>query len=295
VIHFDKYKETFKMDKIFHSALFKNKVALITGGGSGIGFNCAKHLLSLSCNVVIASRDENKLISSVDKLKRLNFKNNNDNQISYSKLDIRDEDNVVNSINDVIKQHGKIDILINNGGGQFPASATEMSNKGWNAVIDTNLTGTYTMSKEVINQSMSKNKSGTIVNIAAAVSNGFAGMSHTGAARAGVINLTKSLAIECAHLGIRINAVSPGIIWSDSAARNYKDPNFLTSNSSIIPFKRLGTVDEVSSLIAFLSSDAASYISGQNFTVDGCLEIGSCLWEVPNHSSQIPFLGDTGA
>ena len=134
------------------------------------------------------------------------------------------------------------------------------------------------MSKEVIKESMSKNKHGIIINIAAVVTNGFPGMSHTGAARAGVINLTKSLAIENAHLGIRINSISPGIIWSNSAAENYQDPTFLSSHASNIPFKRLGTVDEVSSLITFLSSEASSYISGQNFTIDGGLEIHSNFW-----------------
>eukprot|EP00944_MAST-04C_sp_MAST-4C-sp1_P001516 g1516.t1 len=169
-----------------------------------------------------------------------------------------------------------------------------MKKKGWDSVIDTNLTGTYNMCKEVLKQSMIHENNGVIVNVAAVVTNGFAGMAHTGAARAGVINLTKSMAIECAHMGIRMNCVSPGIIWSDSAAENYNDPALLSSNAPIVPFKRLGTVDEVSSMITFLSSDAASYISGQNFTVDGGLELVGSLWEVPDHSSQKPFQGDTG-
>ena len=283
-----------KMKKIFHPTLLKNKVAIITGGGSGIGYNCAEHFLSLGSNVIIASRNEEKLIQSVNKLKEHNDNNNTNNKISYVKLDIRDENNIEYAIQDVMKQYGKIDILINNGGGQFPSPAVKIKNNGWNSVIQTNLNGTFMMSKEVIKESMSKNKHGIIINIAAVVTNGFPGMSHTGAARAGVINLTKSLAIENAHLGIRINSISPGIIWSNSAAENYQDPTFLSSHASNIPFKRLGTVDEVSSLITFLSSEASSYISGQNFTIDGGLEIHTNFWDVPNHSTQKPFLGDTG-
>ena len=192
-----------------------------------------------------------------------------------------------------MKQYGKIDILINNGGGQFPSPAVKIKNNGWNSVIQTNLNGTFMMSKEVIKESMSKNKHGIIINIAAVVTNGFPGMSHTGAARAGVINLTKSLAIENAHLGIRINSISPGIIWSNSAAENYQDPTFLSSHASNIPLKRLGKVDEVSSLITFLDIEASSYIDGQNFTIDGGLEILQCLmYQIINHK---PFLGDTGS
>lgn len=279
------------MKKIFQTQLLKNRVAVITGGGSGIGYSCAEQFLSLGSSVVIASRDETKLISSVKSLKQ-SF--GDGCAVKHVRLDIRNENSVVAAVESIVNSHDKIDILVNCGGGQFPSPALNMKKKGWDSVIDTNLTGTYNMCKEVLNQSMIHENNGIIVNVTAVVTNGFAGMAHTGAARAGVINLTKSMAIECAHKGIRINCVSPGIIWSDSAAENYSDPTLLSSNASLIPFKRLGTVDEVSSMITFLSSDAASYISGQNFTVDGGLELAGSLWEVPDHSSQKPFQGDTG-
>lgn len=280
-----------KMNKIFKKNLLKNRVAVITGGGSGIGYSCAEQFLSLGSRVVIASRDEKKLLASIKSLKRSFGDGCN---ITHAQLDIRNENNVAKAVESIVNDQDKIDILVNCGGGQFPSPALNMKKKGWDSVIDTNLTGTYNMCKEVLNQSMIQENNGVIVNVTAVVTNGFAGMAHTGAARAGVINLTKSMAIECAHLGIRINCVSPGIIWSDSAAKNYNDPALLSANAPIVPFKRLGTVDEVSSMITFLSSDAASYISGQNFTVDGCLELAGSLWEVPDHSSQKPFQGDTG-
>ena len=279
------------MNKIFKKNLLKNRVAVITGGGSGIGYSCAEQFLSLGSRVVIASRDEKKLLASIKSLKRSFGDGCN---ITHAQLDIRNENNVAKAVESIVNDQDKIDILVNCGGGQFPSPALNMKKKGWDSVIDTNLTGTYNMCKEVLNQSMIQENNGVIVNVTAVVTNGFAGMAHTGAARAGVINLTKSMAIECAHLGIRINCVSPGIIWSDSAAKNYNDPALLSANAPIVPFKRLGTVDEVSSMITFLSSDAASYISGQNFTVDGCLELAGSLWEVPDHSSQKPFQGDTG-
>ena len=147
------------------------------------------------------------------------------------------------------------------------------------------------MSKEAVNKHMGLH-GGSIVNIVACVDNGFPGMSHTGAARAGVINLTKSMATELAHCGVRINSVSPGIIYSESAAKNYEDPNLLLSNAAKIPFKRLGTVEEVSSAVTFLASPASSYVTGTNFTVDGGLTMAGTLWKVPSHETQPPFAGD---
>ena len=147
------------------------------------------------------------------------------------------------------------------------------------------------MSKEAVNQYMGLH-GGSIINIVACVENGFPGMSHTGASRAGVINLTKSMAVELAHCGVRINSVSPGIIYSDSAAQNYEDPSLLVSNSEQVPFKRLGTVEEVSAAVTFLASPASSYVTGANFTVDGGLTMTGCLWKVPHHAKQQPFAGD---
>ena len=226
-----------------------------------------------------------KLLASVKSLKR-SFGDGCD--VTHAQLDIRNERSVAKVVESIVNSQDKIDILVNCGGGQFPSPALNMKKKGWDSVIDTNLTGTYNMCKEVLKQSMIHENNGVIVNVTAVVTNGFAGMAHTGAARAGVINLTKSMAIECAHLGIRINCVSPGIIWSDSAAKNYNDPALLSANAPIVPFKRLGTVDEVSSMITFLSSDAASYIRSK-FHCRWWLRVSRSLWEVPDHSSQNPF------
>ena len=168
---------------VFRPGLFAGKVALVTGGGSGIGKAITTELLSLGCQVVIASRNIDKLNEATKSLK-------NYGDVQAIKCNIRQEEDVKSTISRVLKSHGKIDFLVNNGGGQFPSMTHDMSLKGWNAVIETNLTGTFLMSKEIYNQHFKEN-GGVITNIIALIDRGFPLMGHTGAARAAVQNLTK--------------------------------------------------------------------------------------------------------
>ena len=115
-----------------------------------------------------------------------------------------------------------------------------------------------------------------------------------GAARAGVINLTKTLAVEWASSGIRINAVAPGVIYSETAAANYPDPHFLTASGTVLPARRLGTAEEVSASVVFLASPLASYITGINLTVDGGGRLSGNAWTISDHASMAPFAGDPG-
>ncbi|XP_044294441.1 peroxisomal trans-2-enoyl-CoA reductase isoform X2 [Varanus komodoensis] len=191
-------------------------------------------------------------------------------------------------VKSTLKLYGRIDFLVNNGGGQFPSPAEAISSKGWNAVIETNLTGTFYCCKAVYNAWM-KDHGGAIVNIVADMWKGFPGMSHTGAARAAVDNLTKSFAIEWAHRGVRINAVAPGVIFSETAASNYKDGEELFMYSiEKIPAKRLGVPEEVSSLVCFLLSPAASFITGETVKIDGGQSLYSSVWKVPDHDRWPP-------
>ena len=168
---------------VFRPGLFAGKVALVTGGGSGIGKAITTELLSLGCQVVIASRNLDKLNEATKSLKSYG-------DVQAIKCNIRQEEDVKSTISQVLKSHGKIDFLVNNGGGQFPSMTHDMSLKGWNAVIETNLTGTFLMSKEIYNQHFKEN-GGVITNIIALIDRGFPLMGHTGAARAAVQNLTK--------------------------------------------------------------------------------------------------------
>jgi peroxisomal trans-2-enoyl-CoA reductase len=174
-------------------------------------------------------------------------------------------------------------------GGQFPSPASAISKKGWNAVIDTNLTGTFLCSQHVNRAWMGEN-GGAIVNIIADMWRGFPMMSHTGAARAAVDNLTKSLSLEWAPLGIRVNTVAPGVIWSQSAADNYGTNDFLTAAAPSIPAQRLGTVEEVSSAVCFLLSPGATFVTGATVRVDGGGSLHSLpLFQLQPHEKMPPY------
>lgn len=190
---------------------------------------------------------------------------------------------------EVMGLHGRIDYLVNNGGGQFVSPAEHITTKGWKAVIDTNLTGTFLCSREVYRSWMKEN-GGAIVNIVADMWKGFPGMAHTGAARAAVDNLTKSLAIEWAENGVRVNSVAPGVIFSESAVANYKElgPQIFKGYVSKIPAKRLGVPEEVASVVCFLLSPAASFISGETVKVDAGQSLYTSPWEIPDHDRWPP-------
>ncbi|CAD5121788.1 DgyrCDS10264 [Dimorphilus gyrociliatus] len=266
---------------VFRKNLFQGKTAIVTGGGTGIGKGITQELLYLGCKVMIASRKIDKLKSAADEIKRsFDFESEN---LQFVECNIRKEDQVKNMMQTTIERFGKIDFLVNNSGGQFYSPASNINSKGFNAVIETNLVGTFYCCKAAYDLYMKEN-GGCIVNIIANMFNGWPGMSHSGAARAGVDNLTKSLAVEWAPNGIRINSVAPGSsIFSDTAAANYGSSEIFDNQIPRIPAKRLGTVEEVSGVVCYLLSPAASFITGETVRIDGgqSLYSTSILWEVP--------------
>src|SRR5262249_42609414 len=161
----------------------------------------------------------------------------------------------------VLETMGRIDVLVNNAGGQFPSPAASLSPRGWEAVIRNNLNGTFYMTREVAMRAMIPARRGRIVNITAMVARGFPGMAHTGAARAGVENMTKSLAVEWAEHGIKVNAVAPGNNIRSSGTAQYGD-DALEMARRATPAKRLGNVDEVARVILFLASDRNDFVTG---------------------------------
>jgi citronellol/citronellal dehydrogenase len=250
---------------MFAPDLLKDRVALVTGGGSGIGFAIAEELLRVGAQVHICGRNPEKLEKAAQQLQEKG-------SIRWSVCDIRQVEGVEALAETLQKEWGRLDILVNNAGGQFPAPAEQISPKGFQAVINNNLIGTWNVIYTMAHRFLLPARQGVIVNIIANIYRGFPGMMHTGAARAGVDNLTKTLAVEWSRYGLRVNAVAPGIIDSTGLLQ-YPD-TLKQGIADTIPLKRLGTVQEVAYLVVFLASPLAAYITGETVYVDG----GQRLW-----------------
>jgi citronellol/citronellal dehydrogenase len=256
----------------FRAALFANKVAIVTGGGTGIGRAIALELLELGARVAICGRRQEPLEALAAECRERGH------EVFAETCDIRDAERVATYVDHVIAKFGAIDILVNNAGGQFPAPAQAISPKGFEAVVRNNLVGTFNMTHAVANKAMLLARRGKIVNIIANIFRGFPGMSHTGAARAGVDNLTKSLAVEWASHNVQVNAVAPGIIVSSGTDRY--PPELVVKAKQETPAKRLGVPEEVAHLVAFLASDAADYVTGTTIYIDGGASLWGDIWDV---------------
>lgn len=260
---------------MYQADLFKDKVIIVTGGGSGIGYEISKQFLQLGAKVWITSRKEERLQKAQAELQAFG-------NCHYSIVDIRKNETLDELADKIKTEDGKLDILINNAGGQFFSPAEYISQKGWDAVINNNLNGswyaTYTMAKKLF----IPQKNGIVVNIIANMFRGFPGMVHTGAARAGVDNFTKTLAVEWAKYKIRINAIAPGVIYT-SGLDTYPDAvkkMTLEEVPKTIPMKRLGTAEDIAYMTLFLSSPMADYITGETIYVDGGHRLHGSMWEI---------------
>ena len=270
---------------VLRAGLFAGEVHWITGGGSGIGRCVAHELASLGATVILTGR-------SADKLERVAAEIAEDGgRAEIAAFDIRDEDALKEAIQQAVTRHGRIHGLVNNAGGQFPSPLTAISKKGFETVLANNLTGGFLMMRELYLQTM-QTHGGAIVNMTADMWNGMPGMGHSGAARAGMANLTKTAAVEWAASNVRVNAVAPGWIAS-SGMDTYKGPvrEMIPKLKQHVPLRRLGTESEVSATICFLLSKGASFITGVTLAIDGGAPLDTPLFPIPEHQRSAPFDG----
>jgi citronellol/citronellal dehydrogenase len=268
------------MKTIFAPGLYQEEVAVVTGGGTGIGLAVARELGALGARVAICGRRAEPLEAAAAGLSEEGI------DAHHGTCDIREAESVSAFVQGVLDRFGRIDVLINNAGGQFPSPAESLTPRGFEAVVRNNLIGTWLMTHGVATRAFIPQKRGRVVNVIAQVARGFPGMAHTGAARAGVDNLTKTLAVEWAIHGIRVNAVAPGIVET-SGTQQYP-PELLERGRQASVVKRLGNAEEVSHLVVYLASRQADFVTGQTFYIDGGQSIWGDQWQVPDDIPKFP-------
>jgi len=270
---------------VLRPGLFAGQLIWVTGGGSGIGRCVAHELASLGATVVLSGR-------TAEKLERVAAEIADDGGRAVTRaFDIRDEEAVKANVAEIVAAHGPVHGLVNNAGGQFPAPLMAISKRGFEAVVANNLTGGFLMMRELFLQSM-QGHGGAIVNMTADFRNGMPGMGHSGAARAGMSNLTQTAAFEWAHAGVRVNAVAPGWIAS-SGMDSYGGltKTLIPKLKNHVPLRRLGVEAEVSAAICFLLSPGAAFITGVTLAIDGGAPLGSPLFPSLDHDKSQPFGG----
>jgi citronellol/citronellal dehydrogenase len=250
----------------YRDDLFAGRNVIVSGGGSGIGRATAWLFGRLGARVVICGRKPDRLAAAAAAMRAAGL------TVDDIVCNIRAVDDVAA----LFDKAGVPDILVNNAGGQFPQAAIDFSPKGWAAVIDTNLTGTWNMMQAAARRWRDAGRGGAIVNIVAVVDRGMPGVAHTCAARAGVIHLSRTVAVEWAPLNIRINCVAPGTIETEGMAVYPPEARAAFPRSN--PMLRMGDAWEVAEAAAYLAAPSAGFITGETLTVDGGGRLWGELW-----------------
>ncbi|MBM3555149.1 MAG: SDR family oxidoreductase [Alphaproteobacteria bacterium] len=254
---------------VFRPGLFAGKTVLVSGAGSGLGRAIALLFARLGADLVICGRDGARLAQAERLFRRQGV------DVLSRAMTIRDPAAVHGLIDAAWDRFGGLDVVVNNAGGQFPQMALDYTVKGWQAVIDTNLNGTWHMMQAAARRWVKAKRGGNIINIVSDIWRGQPGIAHTCAARAGVIYLSKSVAVEWTPHAIRVNCVAPGCVettafalYPDAGSRTFYESN---------PMHRAGDVQDVAEACCYLAADSGKFVTGEVITIDG----GQQMWGDP--------------
>lgn len=264
--------------KLFQPGLLDGQVAIVTGGGSGLGRASAVELEALGARVVICGRRAEPLVETAELAA--------DGGIEYETCDIREEGQVAALVDGVMERYGRIDLLVNNAGGQYLTPAEDITPKGFDTVVRLNVHGTWLMTHAVATKAMIPDaRGGKIVNVTLSPHHGLPGMAHSSAARAAVENLTRVLSIEWARFGIKLTALAAGHFATDTLMTKYPK-QIVESVARTVPMQRLGTEEEFAWLVAFIASPGGDYLSGAVLTMDGARDNWFGPWPPPGASDE---------
>lgn len=257
-------------ETVYRSDLFKGKVALVSGGGSGIGRASALLFARLGATVVICGRTLEKLEKVVA------FAQSKGANMTAMTVNVREPEAVDALYQQIHEKFGRLDYVVNNAGGQFPQNAIDYAPKGWMAVVNNNLNGTWFMMQRAAQYWREQKTPGSIVNIVVVIERGMPGVAHTVAARAGIIGASRTVAVEWAPLGVRVNCVAPGLTATEGL--DVYPPEAVKEFPLANPLKRPGTPMEIAESVIYLSASSGSFITGEVLTVDGGGKLWGELW-----------------
>jgi len=260
--------------RIFRDGLLAGQVCVVSGAGSGLGRETALEMLRLGATVVACGRREEPLAETAELAAEL------PGSFEHECLDIREEEPVGRFFDGLLERHGRLDVLVNNAGGQFLSPAEAISPKGFKTVIDLNVMGTWLMTYAAATKAFIPQGEGKVLSVTLSPHNGMPGMVHSGAARAAVENMTRTLSVEWARFGIRLSALAAGQF--DTEVLRTKYPREVTENvHRTIPLGRLGRPEEIAWMVTYLASPAGDFVSGAVITIDGARDNWFGPWPPP--------------